>query len=495
MSSIGRDSCKKLAFFASLLMPCACAASAGDEAAGPSGSLSAGGSGAHFATGGAWSGSSGGTSAGGASGAPTGGAAGSASGGFGASGLGGSAGSGSGGAPTGGGGSGATGANGGFGGSGATAPAPIEFMIGAGRNPDVAVDASGKIHVVYIEAQTKLMYVLASANPPAILQKLQIGTVASYAVADPHVRVDASGRPHVLYVDKNADAAKYTRQSGSSWTAPAAIPQLINCGACPGIRKPRLSIAPGADWATLYYEDRRPYARNVSAAGVIDPATNQLGILIASSASAEEDTGGVAVCANGTIHFTVRSATPNRLYYRYATTAGLSAIEEVTPAAGASDFSDVACDAADGSVAKIAAVQSSNNGNNIHYIVRRASGYTMREFGSSTINLQNHDGVGPSIAVDPSDTSYITWSGGPDPSGATHAYDRAWIAAVDANDNVIGVIPLASVSSRQGDKFSYPAVAAAPCGGAWAVWEDDRNGGSYAVYASNFNVPQGFCVN
>jgi hypothetical protein len=354
----------------------------------------------------------------------------------------------------------------------ATVGAGDERLIANGRNPDIAVDRSGNLHLVYM-SDSSVVYLKVNPSLGAILAQRVIGDGGDGVNGNPQIALDNLSNPHFLWANRSDDVLRYSFLQGSV----QGPTQTINrtCGDCPGIRKPRIAIDQNNNVAYLYYEDRRPYVR-AALNGVV---SNR--VLIGSSSTSEEDAGGVGVGADGTVHFTIR--TVGSLYYRSASAAaGLSPI--LTAADGASDFSDVVTDAFDGSVAKIAALQAGTQGDNLRYIVRRGGQFTILQFGSQFISSENHDGVGPSLAVDRDNITYFTWSGG---------RDRSWYQIIGPNDLLVGTVqPLANASSHQGGKFTYPGVDAAPCGGAWATWEDDRSG-NYQIFVRDINVPAGFC--
>jgi len=347
-----------------------------------------------------------------------------------------------------------------------------ERALASGRNPDIAVDGAGNLHLAYMSG-TAVVY--ARVNPSlGTLEQRVVGDSGDAVNGNPHIALDNLGNPHFLWADRTDRELRYTFLQGSVQGPTTTIRQT--CGDCPGIRKPAIAVDQNTNVAYLYYEDRRPYVR-IALGGIVSDR-----FLIGASSSSKEDAGGVAVGSDGSVHFTLR--TSGALFYRNVSAVGLLTGIETAAGDGASDFSDVDTDAFDGSVAKIAGLQSGREGDNLRYIVRRGGQYSILQFGSQFVASENHDGVGPSLAVDRNNVTYFTWSGG---------RDRSFYQIIGPDDRLVGTVQaLGNANSHQGGKFTYPAVDDAPCGGAWAAWEDDRSG-NYEIFVRDIDVPAGFC--
>ncbi|HEX9638706.1 MAG TPA: hypothetical protein VGB99_14305, partial [Acidobacteriota bacterium] len=335
------------------------------------------------------------------------------------------------------------------------APA-VELRIDKGTDPDIAVGADGLIHVVYTIG-SKVSY--ASYNlSNGFVRKAKVGSGS-----DPHIAVNSEDIPYVAWDAGSRILVSKRNANKNKFKQIAALGQ--QCGSCPGIRKPRLAVDLADDTVYLHFEDRKPFLVKIKN----DKAGGR--ILLAD----EGDAGSVAVSAGGLAHNVMR--TVPGLFYRQilpdGTMASLLRLNQ-----GASDFCDIAYDTFDPRIAKVAGVQAGSLGDNIEFITVVQREIEIRRTGAELIRGLDHDFVGPSIAVDRFNRSFVTFSG----------KRRAYYFVADDRDRIGAVLPLASVAGEQGAKFTYPEISADPRGGAWAAWQDKR-GGSYSIYIVPIEVP------
>ena len=334
----------------------------------------------------------------------------------------------------------------------------VELRIDRGTDPDIAVGADGILHLVYTQG-SQVRYASYNTNL-GFLRKSRIGSGS-----DPHIALDSTGTPYAAWDSGSKILLAKRLPDGKKFRQVGATNQ--QCGGCPGIRKPRLAIDLADDTVYLHFEDRKPY--------VIKVRNDNLGsrILLADDA----DAGSIAVAAGGPAHNVMRTV-PGLLYRQLLPDGSMTALLRLNN--GASDFCDVAYDVFDPATAKVVGIQAGKLGNNVEFITVQDRSVSVRRTGAELIQGLNHDFVGPSIAVDKFNRSFITFTG----------RRRAYYFVVDERDRFSTVEPLASVAGMQGAKFTYPEISPDPNGGAWAVWQDKRDG-AYSIYIRPIQTPGG----
>ncbi len=349
--------------------------------------------------------------------------------------------------------------------------ASAEQLIGAGRNPDIAVDSAGGVHLVYQQG-SNVVYLKPGATPTTI------GTGRATMETDPHVALDASDTAHFAW-SAPGNVIKYRKDGGTTYSIPRlcrvndpadpsddTYPYNSPTGVCTNIRKPRIAISGLAGF--VFFEDRWPFAVRLDAAlGSINPGSR---IQVANTLSKTYDAGAVAVDGLGNGFFTARRS--QALYFCKVVPGGSGCFSwQQMPGGGASDFSDATFN---GGVVHISGLMGAQ-GDSIRYLTANT---LQAPPALSNTNLPTdaevgeHDNSGSGIGVAGSDI-FIAWSSG-NPDG------RAWWFNVATSS---GPNPLTSVASKQGEKFTYPEMDKS-----WVTWEDKRSG-AFQIFVRDLAAP------
>jgi hypothetical protein len=317
------------------------------------------------------------------------------------------------------------------------------LSLGEGSDPDVAVDATGALHVVY--ARGGSTFYRKVDYPGSIGPELIVG-----AGADPQVAVDSQNQPHVVM-----GAVSYARYDGNGFTAPSSL------GAA--WRKPRLALdASDRVYVTV--------SRN-QAPRVILWVVDSGAVIAGPVAVGEDNNGAVSIDSAGTAQVVWRAYNVNHSTYTIA--GGATAGQALHPS---SDFSWCAVDLRDDSL-------------HVVNTIREGLGITYRsmlggvwsdpvDHGVAEVTgVDNPDNVGPTIDVDSDGFKYVAFAG----------RDRVpYYFVIDPNQQWLGTALLdPEEGSLSGGKFENPNVGSQPDRrGAFVAW------GNGQVYLRGIGLPE-----
>ena len=317
------------------------------------------------------------------------------------------------------------------------------MSMGEGKDPDVAVDSLGHLHVVYSRDHSTYYRKVVYPSDPGT--EILVG-----GGSDPQVVVDSLDRPHVVM-----GAVSYSRWTGSGFAAPMNI--------FSGWRKPRIAVD-GLDRVYITISRQVPETERVLLFVVED------GTVIVDSQVVGHDNNGAVDCdSNNTAHITWRDGRVG--YTSYSIEAGIGISQMLHPS---SDFSWCAVDLRDNSVYVVNTVRG---GGGIHYRFLVGEDWSAEAViaEAEVTGVDDPDNVGPTIDVDQRGYKYVTFAG----------RDRIpYYFVVGPDDAASAVLRLdPEGGSLSGGKYENPNVGSRPdMTGAFAAW------GSGTVYVRGIGV-------
>jgi len=289
--------------------------------------------------------------------------------------------------------------------------------LGAGEDPDIAIDSTGGVHVVYSRGGSTYYVHAADLSSPSAEVLVGPGD-------DPQLVLDSQDQPHVVMGE-----VRYARWVDGAF---ATANELVD-----GWRKPRIAID-GED---------RVY---VTVSQMADPrvilfALQDGDVLAGPVAVGDDNNGAVAVDSQGLVHITWRSTRVYHNTYSLRGGAGTSAQLHTS-----SDFSWCDVDVRDDSLHLINTIP---HGEGLNYRVLRDGAWSeaLTLAAAEVQGVDDPDNVGPTIAVDSEGYRYVTFAG----------RDRVpYYLVVGPDDQPSAVYPLdVEGGTLSGGKFENPNVA------------------------------------
>ncbi len=316
--------------------------------------------------------------------------------------------------------------------------------MGPGNDPDVAVDSTGRLHLVYERGGST--YYRTLDYPETVGDEVLIG-----AGGDPQVALDSRDEPHVAM-----GALEYARWNGAGFTAPLHLMDAW--------RKPRLAIdSQDRVHVTVSRLDAPRVVLLVLANGVVIAGPDPVG---------DDNNGAVDVDGADTAQLTWRASSVYHNTYTVGGGAGGS-----TELHRSSDFSWIAVDLRDDSLHVVNTVAW---GEGIHYRYRAGGAWSDRQTVAldEVTGVDDPDNVGPTIDVDRDGIKYVAFAG----RGRVPYWFR-----VDTAGRPSGVFLLdPDGGSLSGGKYRNPNVGAHPGrAGAYVAW------GSGTVYVRSLPAGAG----
>ncbi|MCI0621514.1 MAG: hypothetical protein L0387_07575 [Acidobacteria bacterium] len=301
--------------------------------------------------------------------------------------------------------------------------------VAEGSDPDVAVDSTGYIHVVYERSGNT--YYRRVTYPHTVGEEFFVGKGG-----DPQVAVDSANRPHVVM-----GAVRYGQWTGNGFGNSIEVMQ--------GWRKPRLVIdSKDRAYITVERMERPRVLLRVIAKGKLAGEAVVVG---------DDNNGGIDCDSADVIHLTWRADQIYHNTFRFGPGPGKSRGHGAS-----SDFSWCAVDRRDDSVHLVNTVRA---GRGIGYLIiggkyqRPAQAYAKAE----VEGVDDPDNVGPTIAVDQLGFKFVSFAG---------KNRTPYVLVIDPADGMSYLLPLdAEGSAKSGGKFQNPNVGTHPSQpGAYIAW-------------------------
>lgn len=256
--------------------------------------------------------------------------------------------------------------------------------IAAGSDPDVAVDAQGNLHLVYVRDGFVLYAKFNYSTDTFMIPETVVG-----GGDDPQVAVDSLGNPHVVFGN-----VFYAAWNGAGFSVPVSY--------IDGRGRPRIAID---TMDRVYTSGMRVSGPRVKLFMFQNNTMLLNGIVVG-----KNDLGGIDVDDTGRVHVCWRSG--RELYYSTymegEDTTGI-ADRSVFISGYASDFSDIAVDHRDGT---LHVTHTHSYGGKIDYLYRGADGVWSSDTSHAAGQcLDAADFTQPTIAVDRDGYKYIVFTG------------------------------------------------------------------------------------
>jgi len=310
------------------------------------------------------------------------------------------------------------------------------IAAGAGKDPDLAADAGGTLHLVYTRDK-KIYYRTVAAGGKLSSEQLVANGV------DPRLAVNAGGQVHVVMVSSySSGTVSYTRRNKGVFSKPVQMSQSSAC------RKPRIALDPSGR-AVVSFEDK-PQTKRIRYVRV---ASN--GKVSAQTVVGDDNNGGLAIDAAGIIHVTWRS---KHIYYNSSLGPGKAGVsKKISPLA--SDFSELALRAQDKSVHVVGEVA---NAGGIYYISRVGGIWkTPQVLAKAQAAVKEPDDVNPAIAVASDGRCHVTFN------GVGHV---PYYFVVDAKGKAGPPARLDPGGGASAGKYMNPNLTPVPGGGVYVAW-------------------------
>ena len=310
------------------------------------------------------------------------------------------------------------------------------IAAGAGKDPDLAADPGGTLHLVYTRSK-KIYYRTVAAGGKLSAEQLVASGV------DPRLAVHAGGQVHVVMVSSSSGGTVgYTRRNKGVFSKPMLLSQSASC------RKPRIALDPSGR-AVVSFEDKAQTKR----VRYVRVASD--GKVSAQTVVGDDNNGGLAIDAAGTIHLTWRS---KQIYYNSSSGPGKAGTSmKISPLA--SDFSELALRAQDKSVQVVGEVA---NAGGIYYISRVSGTWkTPQVLAKAQAAVKEPDDVNPAIAVASDGRCYVTFN------GVGHV---PYYLVVDAKGKAGPPGQLDPGGGASAGKYMNPNLTPSPGGGVYVAW-------------------------
>lgn len=320
------------------------------------------------------------------------------------------------------------------------------ITLGPGRDPDVAVDSDGNLHVVYIKGvDTYYRKVTNPANDtPVIGSEYLVGRGVN-----PQVEVDSQKNPHIVF-----GTADYSYWTGSGFSTPER--------AFDGWRKNLIEIDSEDRVYILcdVYEPRQVLVKIYQFGEELTPFPINVG---------RDNPGGMQMARDNKLHITMRDSGRHeysRLFFNPETyPTNQTEVYRTTIQTGTSDFSWITV----GYNYGLRYFGTKAYAQGIFY--RHSADYAAIWSPTETLAVtesrqEDGDFVNPVADTDASGYTYCTFS------GRNHL---GYYIVIDSANNFIGTYPIdPEAGSRAGSKFTNPNIAADPSGdGAYITWGED----------------------
>jgi hypothetical protein len=313
-------------------------------------------------------------------------------------------------------------------------PDPMELgelaVVCDGEDPDVALDAAGHLHVVYVRGGDT--WYREVVLPGDLGTEILVGDGQ-----DPQVALDGAGLPHVVM-----GALSYGRWNGAGFDT-----QVLT----EAWRKPRLAVdSEDRVHATVSRDPSPRIVMFVLEGGEVQEGPIEVGEDNNGAIDFDSQDMGQITWRDGSVHHTTWSV--------------VTGVGPTTELHASSDFSWVAVDTRDDSVHVVNTVRS---GEGIHYRTAAGGAWSAEQVVAydEVIGVDDPDHVGPTVDVDRSGNKYVVFAG----------RERVpYFFMVDASGQVSSVERLdPDFGSLSGGKYKNPNVAAHPDrAGACIAWGD-----------------------
>lgn len=264
----------------------------------------------------------------------------------------------------------------------------VRITVATGNDPDVAIDSSGNLHLVY-ESGGYTYYKKMRYPSGATLT----GPILVAGGGDPQIVLDSNDDPHVVVA--YPASATYTRWMGSSFSTPVAA---VNAA-----YKPRMAID-SQDRVYIVAQHKRT-ASNRDLLRVFKNGVALTGEFVVGG----DNPGGIDCDSDDTVHFTWRDS-PNLYYAQYKHGSGITVNGQFVKGA-ASDFAWISVDPRDET---LHVVSTHANGTAIDFV--HGTPGTPPVWGSYASYGQGSvqgepDFTGPTCGVDAEGYTYAAYTG------------------------------------------------------------------------------------
>jgi hypothetical protein len=352
----------------------------------------------------------------------------------------------------------------------------LTWTSGNSFDPDIAVDSSGKLHIVWSDDKTgnDEIYYQKSTNGGTTWSTSRRLTWTSGDSQDPAIAVDLSDCLHVVWRDITpGNFAIYYKKStdgGASWTTGQRLSMVPGDSGNPGI-----AVDPSGRLHLVWYNsvggESDIYYKRSTNSGASWTASQRLTWTTGFSAYP-----AIGVDLSGTVHVVWYDNTPGNyeIYYKRSTDSGASwtASQRLTWTSGTSYVPRIAAD----SSGKVHMVWFDNTPGNYEIYYKRTTDGGANWTSNQRLTWTSGDSWDPAIAIDSLDNLHVVWhdfTPGNDEIYYTKSPDggTTWTARQR--------LTWTAGSSR------VPSIAADPFGDLHVLWHDDTPGNYEIYYKSN----------